>query len=828
MYDLLKGKISGGKDGKKAGQCYNSREKIVWSADLQKLLDSLLDYLKSPEVMAYPNYDLPFYMTCDASGYGLGSVLYQKQEGVDRVIGFASRTLSEAEQRYHFHSGKLEFLALKWSVTERFKDYLQFGPAFVVYTDNNPLTYVLSSAKLNAVALRWVNDLADYDFTIKYRQGNGNVDADYLSRRPMDIKELRRGCTESIDHRCLNAVLAGVNHSSDSSPYYVSVSKLSLEGHASTPSIPREVLIEDQRVDKIIGPVFVAVEEQKRPARKIWSTLGYETKVLLQNWNKLKLVAGVLMRETGRGLQLVLPFKYHQLVYSELHEKLAHLGADRVTELARQRFFWPKMARDIRNFVQKKCKCIADKKPNVPERAKMMSIESSYPFEVVAIDFIHLDRCRGGFEYVLVVTDLFSKFVQMYATKKMSSKAAATKLFDNFVLSYGLPKRIMHDRGGSFNSGLFDELHRLSGIEASNTTPYHPMANGQCERMNRSLISMLKSLSPVEKRDWKSVLPKLSFAYNSTQHASTGFTPFYMMFGRESRLPIDEVFEEVQHVQQGQLKARSHQQFVDEWRHLMREVFRVAKEKSEKVQSYNKGKYDGKVREVGITEGDHVLVKNLREKGGTGKLRSYWEHQIFEVLGQQGELPVYSVRSIDKPKDVRVLHRNHLMRCDELPLDVFKEIEDLEKKETEKPVKKKRGVARKDKQLEEDLVEDEYDGYEERDEDLEVQMEFNHEDVRDKDTILLQERASEVVEESDDEVVEETSVVNSPIAHDLGATEVVDEEAEENTVSGEEDLADSDDNTGEEIPQRKSLRQRTARKILTYSELGKPSYSNPS
>ena len=189
MYDLLKGKISGGKDGKKPGQCYNSKEKVVWTDELQKILDSLLDYLKSPEVMAYPNFDLPFFLTTDASGYGLGSVLYQKQEGVDRVIGFASRTLSDSEKRYHFHSGKLEFLALKWSVTERFKDYLQGGLEFVVYTDNNPLTYVLSSAKLNAVALRWVNDLADFNFTIKYRPGRVNVDADYLSRRPLDIKE---------------------------------------------------------------------------------------------------------------------------------------------------------------------------------------------------------------------------------------------------------------------------------------------------------------------------------------------------------------------------------------------------------------------------------------------------------------------------------------------------------------------------------------------------------------------------------------------------------------------------------------------------------------
>ena len=178
------------------------------------------------------------------------------------------------------------------------------------------------------------------------------------------------------------------------------------------------------------------------------------------------------------------------------------------------------MARDVKNYVRKKCRCIADKQPNVPERAKLVPIETSYPFEVVAIDYIHLDRCKGGYEYVLVVTDLFTKFVQMYATKSKSSKAAATKIFHEFLLSYGFPKRIMHDKGGEWNSDLFKELHRLTGIETSNTTPYHPMANGQCERMNRSLVSMLKSLSSAEKGDWKSSLSKLSFAYNSREVTS--------------------------------------------------------------------------------------------------------------------------------------------------------------------------------------------------------------------------------------------------------------------------------------------------------------------
>ena len=149
LYDLLRDdgdvKVKGkGKAGKsKVGQKYEARSPIKWSDELQEIVEGLIAHLKSGEVIAFPNFDLPFFMTTDASGYGLGAVLYQTQEGKDRVIAYASRTLTDAETNYNLHSGKLEFLALKWAVTERFSDYLRYGTEpFTVYTDNNPLTYV--------------------------------------------------------------------------------------------------------------------------------------------------------------------------------------------------------------------------------------------------------------------------------------------------------------------------------------------------------------------------------------------------------------------------------------------------------------------------------------------------------------------------------------------------------------------------------------------------------------------------------------------------------------------------------------------------------------
>ena len=108
-----------------------------------------------------------FKLHTDASENGLGAVLYQKQDdGQDRVIAYASQTLSKSEKNYHAH--KLEFLALKWSVTEGFLEYL-YGGEFEVYTDNNPLTYILTTAKLDATGQRWVASLANYNFKIFYR-----------------------------------------------------------------------------------------------------------------------------------------------------------------------------------------------------------------------------------------------------------------------------------------------------------------------------------------------------------------------------------------------------------------------------------------------------------------------------------------------------------------------------------------------------------------------------------------------------------------------------------------------------------------------------------
>ena len=157
---------------------------IEWTEECQIAFDKLKDLCTSTPILAYANYCKPFQLQTDASDLGLGAVLYQKDENDhQRVIAFASRSLSNTERNYPAY--KLEFLALKWAITDRFHEYL-YGGQFDVYTDNNPLTYILTSAKLDATGQRWVASLANYDFRIFYKSGKTNVEADAFSRIPRD------------------------------------------------------------------------------------------------------------------------------------------------------------------------------------------------------------------------------------------------------------------------------------------------------------------------------------------------------------------------------------------------------------------------------------------------------------------------------------------------------------------------------------------------------------------------------------------------------------------------------------------------------------------
>lgn len=190
---------------KKSDQLPSSRP-INWTEQHQEVLSQLLKHLLHPPLLSYPDFEKPFLMHCDACQEGLGAVLYQRQQGKLVIIGYGSRTLTAPEKNYHLRSGKLEFLAMKWAICDRFREYLYYAPSFTVYIDNNPLTYVLTTAKLNATTHRWIAELADFNFSIKYRPRRVNRDADGLSHMLLDREQYMRTCSLETEPEVITAV----------------------------------------------------------------------------------------------------------------------------------------------------------------------------------------------------------------------------------------------------------------------------------------------------------------------------------------------------------------------------------------------------------------------------------------------------------------------------------------------------------------------------------------------------------------------------------------------------------------------------------------------
>lgn len=645
-----------------------SNQPIVWTEKHQHVLEELLDHLVEPPILAFPDFSKPFVLHTDASNLGLGAVLYQEQEGKLRVIAYASRTLTASEKNYHLHSGKLEFLALKWAVCEKFRDYL-IGSSCTVYTDNNPLTYVLSTAKLNATGCRWVAELADFHLTIRYRPGRENVDADSLSRMPVDIDTMLKDCTEELSSRSIQAVIQSVEDPNPTPVWSMALSAQckDIKKSEHQPLLPAEIC-RAQKEDKNIGPVIECRQLNKRPDLKQLKSFSAQSKRLISEWEKLTLDNdGVLRRKTATRTQLVLPAKYKATVLKELHDNMGHQGVDRTTSLVRERFFWPYMQQDIEHYVARSCSCLKQKKPSREVRAPLTNIVTTQPFELVSIDFLHLDKCTGGYEYILVIIDHFSRFAQAYATTSKSAKTVAEKLFNDYALKFGFPQRIHHDQGGEFQNQLLAQLKQTSGVLGSRTTPYHPEGNGQVERFNRTLIQMLRTLTEKEKSNWKDSLNKLIFAYNCTKSEVTGFSPFYLLFGRTPRLPVDILFRLTP-----ETGKPDHREYMRKWQEGMQEAYEITKNSAKKSAERGKRNHDRKVRSSELEPGDRVLVRNLTPRGGTGKLRSHWEETIHKVVRRVNkDAPVYEVvPEQGKGRDSRILHRNLLLPCDHLPLEV--------------------------------------------------------------------------------------------------------------------------------------------------------------
>ena len=316
--------------------------------------------LQAP-ILSFPDFNKPFLLETDASGRGLGAVLSQKQaDGRYHPITYASRVMNETEQRYH--SNKQEFLALKWAVTEQFHEYLSpYGKnrnEFVVRTDNNPLTYIFSSANLDAAGQRWVARLASYNFSLEYQKGKDNTVADFLSRMNERLPE------EEVQEYLNQIPYPGVKAVLDNA--ITPIEEHAEQGVRLTPDCQEEAVearparlattnVTDWKQEQKEDPVLYQVAKHLRAPCKTFKAALHKvldkkaTATYVKVKEQLLIKNGLLYWKAWQGqadeivFQFVVPQRHRGTALDDCHQKAAHQGQRRSTTLMQECFWWPGM-----------------------------------------------------------------------------------------------------------------------------------------------------------------------------------------------------------------------------------------------------------------------------------------------------------------------------------------------------------------------------------------------------------------------------------------------------------------------------------------------------
>ena len=276
------------------------------------------------------------------------------------------------------------------------------------------------------------------------------------------------------------------------------------------------------------------------------------------------------------------------------------------------------MQEEVTQHVLKCSRCLRRK--TTPQVAPLQPILVTQPLELVHMDYLSLEPSKGNIENVLVITDHFTRYALAYPSKIQTGQA----------------EKVISDQGRNFESDLIKELCKIAGVKKVHTTPYHPQGNGQCERFNSTLCNMLGTLSEEE----KSHLGCMTHAYICTKHASTTYSPYYLMFGRHPRLPIDVEFGlNKPNCSDNSSKSR----YIQKLRRSLNYAFQKVSKYSDQQASKYKHSYDKSVKGPQLHENDLVLVKIVAHKG-RHKLQDRWEPEEYVVIEQPvAGTPVYVV-----------------------------------------------------------------------------------------------------------------------------------------------------------------------------------------
>ena len=482
-----------------------------WTQRHQEAFEAIKAAATSDECLASIQEDSPghIYVTTDASDVGTGAMLSIGENWESaRPVAYDSMQLNSAQRNYPVH--ERELLAIvraldKWR-------YHLLGTHFTVYTDHRTLEYFNSQPNLSRRQARWSEFLSQYDFDIKYIQGESNEVADALSRLP-DTSSTRQ------DARPCEQTLAD---------------------DASTATARQDV-----RPCEHCAPTTLRITLEDSLLRQIKDGYKNDEFCIKLRANLQSMRGNGASEENGllyRDGRLVIPAvpAVRETLFQLAHDALGHFGAEKTYQALRGSYYWPGMKSQIENSYVPGCDACQRNKSSTtkpPGPLHPLPIPDSR-FDSVAIDRVGPLPEEEGFNGVLTMTDrLGAADIRLIPCRMdMTAEECAKLFFEHWYLENGLPKDIVSDRDALFVSEFWTSLHQLIGVKLKMSTAFHPQTDGASERTNKTLNQLLRFMVDHQQHGWVAALPKVRFALMNTVNASTGYTPFYLRSGFNPRL----------------------------------------------------------------------------------------------------------------------------------------------------------------------------------------------------------------------------------------------------------------------------------------------------
>ena len=590
---------------------------FLWTEDCQKAFDTLKKALTEAPILAYPDFTQSFQLATDASNDAIGMVLGQKQNGREVVIAYAGRKLNPAERNYSVT--EREALAVVEGV-KQFQHYV-YGRQFTVLTDHSAVRWLMNIKEPTGRLARWALLLQQHDFTIQHRSGPTNGNADALSRRPYE------------------SVVAALDQ----------------------PGVQVDRVRDAQRRDHTLADIISYLEEESLPNNSA------AAKAVLHSIDNYYLDPDGLLchiwvpggrRVPGIRSQLVIPTSLRQEILIGGHDDplAGHLGVNKTYEKLRERYYWPKMFADVQFWCLSCTHCQMKKSPKQRQTAPILPIPVEGAFDRVAVDCLGpFPVSDSGNRYIVVFSDYLTRYPEAFAVPTIDAPTIADLLVNEILPRHGAPRTLLSDRGSNFLSRLVKEVCFLMDTKKTFTTSYHPQCDGLVERFNGTLAQSLSHYVNSSQKDWDRYLNPVLFGYRVSPSEVTGESPFFLLYGRQPRLPMDV----------SMLPPREVSASIAEHRARVVEnieiAHRIAKENIQRAQQRMKDYHDAHAVPIRHQIGDSVWVYTPRNrKGLSKKLAHNWHgpYKIVEFLS-----PVHCIlRATDNRRVSTTVHVSRLKR----------------------------------------------------------------------------------------------------------------------------------------------------------------------